>query len=426
MTYKCSWKRGVKICERSSPGDTSEEGVAGGATGTQEQRPCRPWWGRCSPAAPQKYTVEELSTYRLQRTPRQSRQMCPAGSCDPVGSSHWGSFTGSACGPVERSSHWNRFADRACDPMGDPRQSSLFLKEFTLWKGFLLGQFMKDWVPWEGHSTGVRSLRRKEQQWQRVVNWLQPPFPVHLHCLGRGGGGIESEGESGKKGRREEGVFEIGFYYPVLLLINNKFHYFSHFECFTYDSNRWVISFSPLSWLMSFLSYFLTLSGWGGGVVEQLGGHCHPVKINTPQYHFFCIFLFCVQLFYLLLWDAFHIKHTFLYLHFSPCKLSSLRNHWKVWFSVWYLSLRLDCCILKWDPLWFVVVVFVCLFLVGFCCCFCLLFYFVFFLKKRVVVHKPQSKHFKYRIHTSLRNRNSSSPTAERREGSQLLWSINT
>lgn len=47
MIHKCSWERGVKICERSSPADLSEEGGAGGDTGAQEQRfPCRPWRGR--------------------------------------------------------------------------------------------------------------------------------------------------------------------------------------------------------------------------------------------------------------------------------------------------------------------------------------------------------------------------------------------
>lgn len=138
----------------------------------------------------------------------------PAGSCDPVETPHWSNFPGSACGPAERTPYWNKFADRACDPMGDPG----FQKEFTLWRVFLLGQFVKDSV-----YTGVGSLRRKRER-QCVINCLQSPFPVHLHCLGRGGGGIESEVESGKKGRREEGAFLIGFYYPILLLSINRFH----------------------------------------------------------------------------------------------------------------------------------------------------------------------------------------------------------
>jgi len=30
---------------------------------------------------------------------------------------------------MERSPHWSRFAGRTCDPTGDPRWSSLFLKD---------------------------------------------------------------------------------------------------------------------------------------------------------------------------------------------------------------------------------------------------------------------------------------------------------
>jgi len=39
---------------------------------------------------------------------------------------------------------------RACDPVGDPRWSSLFLKDCTPWKGPTLGQFVKSCSPWEG------------------------------------------------------------------------------------------------------------------------------------------------------------------------------------------------------------------------------------------------------------------------------------
>jgi len=50
----------------------------------------------------------------------------------------------------ERSPCWSRFADRACDPVGDPRWSSLFLKDSTLWEGPTLGQFVKRCSAWEG------------------------------------------------------------------------------------------------------------------------------------------------------------------------------------------------------------------------------------------------------------------------------------
>ena len=50
----------------------------------------------------------------------------------------------------ERSPRWSRFAGRTCDPMGDPRWSSLFLKDCTPWKGPTLEQFVKNCSPWEG------------------------------------------------------------------------------------------------------------------------------------------------------------------------------------------------------------------------------------------------------------------------------------
>jgi len=50
----------------------------------------------------------------------------------------------------ERSPHRSRFAGSTCDPVGDPRWSSLFLKDCTLWEVPTLGQFMKSCSPWEG------------------------------------------------------------------------------------------------------------------------------------------------------------------------------------------------------------------------------------------------------------------------------------
>ena len=50
----------------------------------------------------------------------------------------------------ERSPRWSRFAGRTCDPMGDPRWSSLFLKDCTPWKGPTMEQFLKNCSLWEG------------------------------------------------------------------------------------------------------------------------------------------------------------------------------------------------------------------------------------------------------------------------------------
>ena len=50
----------------------------------------------------------------------------------------------------ERSPGWSRFAGRTCDPAGDPRWSSLFLKDCTPWKEPTLEQFVKNCSLWEG------------------------------------------------------------------------------------------------------------------------------------------------------------------------------------------------------------------------------------------------------------------------------------
>jgi len=50
----------------------------------------------------------------------------------------------------ERSPHWSRFVDRTHDLVGDPCWSSLFLKDYTMWKGPTLGQFVKSCSLWGG------------------------------------------------------------------------------------------------------------------------------------------------------------------------------------------------------------------------------------------------------------------------------------
>jgi len=75
----------------------------------------------------------------------------PEGSCDPVESPALEQAPAQDLRTRgERSPRRSRFAGRACDPMGDPRWSSLFLKDCTPWEGPTLGQFMKSCSPWEG------------------------------------------------------------------------------------------------------------------------------------------------------------------------------------------------------------------------------------------------------------------------------------
>jgi len=121
-----------------------------------EQRafPCilcsRPWCGRLYPCSPWRSMVEQISTCSLWKGPH-----ARAGGCLKEAVTPWGARArAGSCQDLwthrERSPRWNRFAGRACDPVGDPRWSSLFLKDCTPWKGTTLGQFVKSCSPWKG------------------------------------------------------------------------------------------------------------------------------------------------------------------------------------------------------------------------------------------------------------------------------------
>jgi len=78
-----------------------------------------------------------------------------AGGCLKEAVILWGPHAGAgSCQELrthgQRSPHWSRFAGRACDPVGDPRWSSLFLKDCTSWEGPTLWQFVKNCSLWEG------------------------------------------------------------------------------------------------------------------------------------------------------------------------------------------------------------------------------------------------------------------------------------
>lgn len=44
---------------------------------------------------------------------------------------------------------WSRFAGKICDPYGGLHRKSLFLKDWTLWKGPMLGQLADNCSSWE-------------------------------------------------------------------------------------------------------------------------------------------------------------------------------------------------------------------------------------------------------------------------------------
>jgi len=94
------------------------------------------WWSRSPPVA-------------------RGRDPTRAGGCLKEAVTPWGARNGAgSCQDLrtrgERSPCRSRFAGRACDPAGDPRWSSLFLKDCTLWEGPTLGRFVKSCSPREG------------------------------------------------------------------------------------------------------------------------------------------------------------------------------------------------------------------------------------------------------------------------------------
>jgi len=72
----------------------------------------------------------------------------PKEGCDPMGNPCCSRVLAGLVDPWREDT--TRFAGRTCDPKRDPRWSSLFLKDCTLWKGPTLGQFVKSCSPWEG------------------------------------------------------------------------------------------------------------------------------------------------------------------------------------------------------------------------------------------------------------------------------------
>ncbi|OPJ67041.1 hypothetical protein AV530_016965 [Patagioenas fasciata monilis] len=88
------------------------------------------------------------------------------GSCDSVGSLCSSKLLAEPVIHEERSPHGSRFAGRINDLMEDPRWTSLFLKDCTLWKGLTLGQFMK--------TEANRKDPRWRSSWRTVYHGRDP------------------------------------------------------------------------------------------------------------------------------------------------------------------------------------------------------------------------------------------------------------
>lgn len=123
-----------------------------------------------------------IHTYRYQRL--NSHIKCCSMLQTPLEAmTMWEACTGAGCWQDlwthrERSPCWNRFASRTWSPVGDPWWSSLFLKNYTLWKElkqfvrdcsswaeFTLEKFVKECFPWEGPHAEVEE--ECEKSWTR-------------------------------------------------------------------------------------------------------------------------------------------------------------------------------------------------------------------------------------------------------------------
>ncbi|KAK4826947.1 hypothetical protein QYF61_012796, partial [Mycteria americana] len=127
----------------------------------------------------------------------------PEGGCDLMESLCWSKLLAGPMDPWrERSPCWSRFAGRTCDPVGDPRWSSLCLKDCTLckgsmleqfvkncspWEGLMLEKFMEDCLLWEGHHSGAGEECEEEGAVETTCDELTAtPIPHPPALLGRG------------------------------------------------------------------------------------------------------------------------------------------------------------------------------------------------------------------------------------------------
>jgi len=146
----------VTQCERNNSADTKVgEGGGGGAQDTRAeslpmQLVMKTMVRQAVPLQPMEVHGGADSTCSPWKGPHAG-----AGGCLKEAVTPWGARAGAGSWldlwtHGERSPHWSRFAGRACDPVGDPRWSSLLLKNCTPWEGPTLGQLVKSCSPWEG------------------------------------------------------------------------------------------------------------------------------------------------------------------------------------------------------------------------------------------------------------------------------------
>jgi len=169
----------VRLCERNNSADTkvSEEGEGGDAPGTGTEIPLQPMEKTIVRQAVPLQPMEVHGGAHIHLQPMEDPTpehvdlkgaVTPYEVCDGAGS-------GQVLWPRgEMSPHWSRFAGTSCDTMGDPRWSSLFLKDCTPSKGPMLGQFMKNCSLWEGPTL--------QQYMENCLPWEGPHSGAGTEC----------------------------------------------------------------------------------------------------------------------------------------------------------------------------------------------------------------------------------------------------
>ncbi|GAB0206670.1 hypothetical protein GRJ2_003132600 [Grus japonensis] len=111
LLHNCSWKRGVRICERNNSADTkvSEEGRGGGTPGTRAEIPLQPMVKtmvrQVVPLQPMEVHGGADIHLQSMEDPMPEQVDAPKGGCDPVESPHWSRPLGPHCDSMERGAH---------------------------------------------------------------------------------------------------------------------------------------------------------------------------------------------------------------------------------------------------------------------------------------------------------------------------------
>ena len=153
----------------------------------KEGRRCSRCRSRDSPAARGEDHGEADCPPAAQGAPRGSRSLpaaqggphAGAGGCPKEAVTLWEARAGAASWQElrphgERSPRWSRFSGRTCDPVGDPRWSSVCLKDCMSWKGPTLEQLMKNCSLWEGLTL--------EKFMEDCVLWERPHAGAGEEC----------------------------------------------------------------------------------------------------------------------------------------------------------------------------------------------------------------------------------------------------